>query len=355
MLGIKFQVSPYGRPQGPADKLPTGQASFKFPCMVAHRVLRTSFLRGRQVSNFKFHVSRFIPIFLPALLLAQNIPAFNAERAFDYLEQQCELGPRNPGSNGHQRGLQFILKTVTPLADSVIQQQFVHYDPYSGQMLTLTNVIAQFNPSMKERIWIAAHWDTRPWADRDRNLKKRDQPILGANDGASGVAVLLELAHHLTKFKSSLGVDLIFLDGEDLGKSGDLMNYFIGSRYIAKNIPTKFPRYCILIDMIGDADLQIPKEGYSVMQAPDLVNQLWQEAEELGLMSFQSVVKHTIEDDHVILFEVGGIPSVDIIDFDYPNTTVSYWHTTEDTCDKCSAESLEAVGTLLLYHIYRIE
>ncbi|MCH8010502.1 MAG: M28 family peptidase [Candidatus Marinimicrobia bacterium] len=309
----------------------------------------------RHASCFTFHVSRFITIFLPVLLLAQDIPVFNSERAFNFLEQQCELGPRNPGSSGHRQGLQFILKTVVPLADSVIQQQFIHIDPYSGEMLTLTNVIAQFNPAMKKRIWIAAHWDTRPWADRDRDRKKRKQPILGANDGASGVAVLLELAYHLSQIYPNVGVDLVFLDGEDLGKRGDLRNFFIGSRYIAKNIPTEFPEYCILIDMVGDADLEIPKEGYSVVQAPHLVNQLWQEAEDLGLASFQNVVKHTIEDDHVILFEEGGIPAVVIIDFDYPNTTINYWHTTEDTPDKCSAESLEIVGTLLLYHIYRIE
>lgn len=310
---------------------------------------------GNYGSRITYHISLFITIFFPVLLLAQDIPVFNSERAFNFLEQQCELGPRNPGSSGHQQGLQFILKTVVPLADSVIQQQFVHIDPYSGEMLTLTNVIAQFNPAMKKRIWIAAHWDTRPWADRDRNRKKRKQPILGANDGASGVAVLLELAHHLSQIHPNVGVDLVFLDGEDLGKRGDLRNFFIGSRYIAKNIPTEFPKYCILIDMVGDADLELPKEGYSVMQAPHLVNQLWQEAEDLGLASFQNVVKYTIEDDHVILFEEGGIPAVDIIDFDYPNATINYWHTTEDTPDKCSAESLETVGTLLLYHIYRIE
>jgi len=288
-------------------------------------------------------------------LTAQKSPQFDAVRAFGYLEEQCSFGPRNPGSEGHSKGLKHIMSIVSKLADNVIVQFFPYSDPYTGAMWEMTNVIAQFNPDKKERIWIAAHWDTRPWADKDPDPNLRSQPILGANDGASGVAVLLELAHSFAEISPKVGVDLIFFDGEDSGKSGELENFFIGSRYLTQNIPTALPRYCILIDMVGDRDLKIPQEMNSMVQAPELMKELWMLAESLGLLSFKNKVSQPVEDDHVILFREGGIPSVDIIDFDYRGGRENYWHTHKDTPDKCSPESLEEVGTLLLNHIYNAE
>lgn len=285
-------------------------------------------------------------------MLAQGVPEFDAERAFSFLEGQCVLGPRNPGSLGHRKGLQYILEVITPLADTVITQRFPFSDPNSGAMFALTNVIARFNPEMNQRIWLAAHWDTRPWADRDNNRKNRSQPILGANDGASGVAVLLELAHHFHQKSTPVGIDLIFLDGEDLGRQGERDHFFNGSRYLARHIPTPIPEYCILIDMVGDSDLELFIEWNSWRQAPELVRQLWNLAESLALTPFQSRIGYAVDDDHVVIFEEGGIPSIDIIDFNYPNDSVNYWHTLKDTPDKCSPESLKVVGTLLLHHVY---
>lgn len=281
----------------------------------------------------------------------QEIGLFHENRAFGYLEAQCSFGPRVPGTSGHKKGLNHILKTVTPLADTTIRQSFSYSDPYTGRLYTLTNVIARFRPSMQKRIWLAAHWDTRPWADMDRNPNNRLKPVLGANDGASGVAVLLEIANQLSIKTPAIGVDLIFLDGEDMGKPGDIDRYFNGSRYLAKNIPTPLPEYCILIDMIGDKDLQLPIEGNSMNQAPDLIEKLWNEAEELGLEEFKRETTYFVEDDHVVLFQLGGIPSIDIIDFDYGIDPINYWHTLQDTPDKCSPRSLGIVGNLLLYHI----
>ncbi|MEE9168012.1 MAG: M28 family peptidase [Candidatus Neomarinimicrobiota bacterium] len=297
-------------------------------------------------------VSRVTGILFPVLVLAQNVPEFDAQRAFGFLEEQCALGPRNPGSPGHRDGLKYILDVISPLADEVLTQPFPYSDPYSGSMFELTNVVAQFNPELNRRLWVAAHWDTRPWADRDKTKRNRIRPILGANDGASGVAVLLELAHHFHELPPATGVDLIFLDGEDLGKQGDRNHFFNGSRYLAKNIPTQMPDYCILIDMVGDKDLQLPVELNSWRQAPKLVGELWNLAAHLTLTSFEWRVGHAVDDDHVVVFEEGGIPSVDIIDFEYPNRSDNYWHTLEDTPDKCSPESLKTVGTLLLHHIY---
>ncbi len=252
-----------------------------------------------------------------ALALGQETPEFDEKRAFGYLEAQCNLGPRVPGTAGHRKGLRHILETVTPLADTVLQQSFSH-----------------------------------SWADQDRNPKNRSKPVLGANDGASGVAVLMELAHQLGKQPPPIGVDLVFIDGEDMGKSGQLARFFNGSRYLARNIPSPPPEYCILIDMVGDSDLQLPVEGNSLEQAPDLVDRLWGEAEQLGLAAFSRETAYWVDDDHVVLYEVGGIPSVDIIDFDYGPGRKNYWHTVEDTPDKCSPQSLDVVGTLLLHHIY---
>lgn len=295
---------------------------------------------------------RALSLIMVTTALSKDIPQFDADRAFRYLEKQCSFGPRNPGSVGHRECLIYLKETLSGLADTLMVQPFAYSDPYSGKMLQLTNLVARFQPQRKNRIWIAAHWDTRPWADRDRHESNRSTPIIGANDGASGVAVLLELAHHLAQSVPPLGVDLVLLDGEDLGKQGDLKYFFNGSRYLARHIPKPHPRYCILVDMVGDKELELPMEGNSMEQAPKLVKLIWSLAADLGLDAFVPKIAYTVEDDHVILFQTGGIPSIDIIDFDYPNRFRNYWHTMEDTPDKCSPASLKTVGTVLLHHIY---
>ena len=300
--------------------------------------------------QFKGKIMNYILIFfLQTIIFAKQEPNFNEERAFSYLMKQCSFGPRVPGTKPHIQGKEHIIQTSMISADSLIEQSFMHSDVYTGKFIKLTNIIVQFNPGNKNRIWIAAHWDSRPWADLDKNLKNRNKPILGANDGASGVAVLLEISNQLKIKSPNIGIDLIFLDGEDMGKSGEIDHYFIGSKYLSRNIPTQFPKYCILIDMIGDKNLQIPIEGHSYNQAPELVHTLWNQAEKMGFDVFKKEISSFVEDDHVILYREGGIPSINIIDFDY-----EYWHTLEDTPDKCSPKSLETVGKLLLNHIYSI-
>jgi hypothetical protein len=279
-----------------------------------------------------------------------SIPKFRGAHAFDYLIKQTEFGPRNPNSKGHQACLDYLFQTLRGYADDVQLQPFAAqgYD----EVLALTNVIAKFNTNATTRILLSAHWDTRPRADQDTNRSKRDQPILGANDGASGVAVLLEIASLLKSQPPTVGVDIVLFDGEDYGLEGDLSNYFLGSRYFAANKPDGFnPRFGILLDMVGDKFLDLPREQHSVRFAPDIVSLVWGKAKELGFTQFTDESGEEINDDHLQLNQV-GIKTINIIDFNYPDPTHRYWHTHDDTPDKCSAESLEAVGMVITHVVY---
>ncbi len=277
---------------------------------------------------------------------------FNGQDAFQYLVKQVTFGPRNPGSKGHERCLNYLHKEMAKWADRVDLQSFTYHDVVNKKTLKLTNVIARFNPKSKRRIFFAAHWDTRPFADQDIK-KNQNTPIPGANDGASGVAVLLEMAKVLHKQKPSIGVDLILFDGEDYGREGHLENYFLGSKYYAKMYEKNGfqHEFGILIDMIGDAQLTIKKEGYSVKNLPWLVNKVWNTAHSLGFYEFSDQFLGYVDDDHVPLLKA-GIPCIDLIDFEYPDKTNRYWHTLKDTPDKCSPQSLYIVGTVLLEMLY---
>lgn len=274
-------------------------------------------------------------------------PTFDSQKAFAYLTAQTDFGPRVTGTPAHQRCLQYLQNELQKTADAVTLQPFTHIG-YNGETLNMTNIFASFNAQAKQRILLIAHWDSRPQADQDPDPKKRDLPILGANDGASGVAILLEIARHLKEIPPSVGVDMLFVDGEDYGKEGDTENYLLGARYFTQNLPPGFnPMFGILLDMVGDKDLEIPKEPNSIQYAPDIVNLVWETAKDLGVFQFTDRTQRPVIDDH-LPFNEAGIKTIDLIDFDYPP-----WHTTEDTPDKCSPESLQAVGKVLLHVIFQ--
>ncbi len=278
---------------------------------------------------------------------AQTVPQFDGQRAYRYLVAQCDFGPRNPGSVGHEKAQAYLVKEFSRFADQVRLQPFPFTNFKDNLHLTLHNIVASFG-RQSDRILLAAHWDTRPWADQDPNPKNHNKPILGANDGASGVAILLEIARHLKAAPPRVGVDLICWDGEDSGREGHSDEYLQGSTYFAKHKPPGYnPRFSILLDMVGDKNLQIFEEGNSVSYAPDVVNLVWGAAADLNISAFIPEVRYTIVDDHLPLLSA-GIPSIDVIDFDYP-----YWHTLQDTPDKCSAASLRKVGQVMLDIIYR--
>ncbi|HUI11552.1 MAG TPA: M28 family peptidase [Bacteroidota bacterium] len=278
-------------------------------------------------------------------------PAFESGRAWAYLTAQTAFGPRNPNSAGHAACLAYIAGALRASADDVRLQEFTHTG-YEGQTLRLTNVIARFRPNDPARVLLCAHWDTRPRAEQDENKARRNEPIVGANDGASGVAVLLEVADLLKKVPPAVGVDIVLFDGEDYGKEGDHASYLLGSRYFAaQKDPSYLPRFGILLDMVGDAYLDLPKEQYSVRYAPEVVDMVWKTAASLGVQQFHDEQGEEIMDDHLPLNEA-GIQTIDIIDFNYPDNTNRYWHTHKDTPDHCSAASLEAVGSVIASVVY---
>lgn len=282
----------------------------------------------------------------------QAVPSFDGARAFDYLTRQTDFGPRDPGSDAHAKCLRFLSSELQRYAEAVNLQPFP-VTGYNGETLTMTNIIASFRLQAPTRILLLAHWDSRPWADQETDPAKAKQPVLGANDGASGVAVLLEIARHLKDVPPSVGVDILLTDGEDYAREGKEEEYLRGAKYFAGNLPAGFhPVFGILLDMVGDKQLEIAKERYSLTYAPDIVELVWSAAKTLNVAQFSDRVQNYVIDDHLPLNRA-GIKTIDLIDFDYPDETNRYWHTLEDTPDKCSPESLEAVGKVLLYVIYK--
>lgn len=288
-------------------------------------------------------------LFFPVILNGK-VPSFDKHHAFMYLQKQCAFGPRIPGTKGHSVCLKFLVGELKKATPHVAEQSFLGSVPLEKKSARLTNVIASFELSKKPRVLLCTHWDTRAHADLDPIPLNRKKPVPGANDGASGTAVLLELASIFQKNPPPVGVDLVFFDGEDNGLEGNISTWCLGSRYFANTFYSQKPipshQYAILIDMIGDRDLLIPIEMNSKRYAPELVEKIWQKAKILGFSAFSFSQIHEVIDDHLELLKI-GIPAADLIDLDYP-----YWHTTQDTPDKCSPESLYIIGTLLLHLVY---
>ena len=222
-------------------------------------------------------------------------------------------------------------------------------DPITGKSVEMANLIGSWFPDRVERVVIGAHYDTRPFPDRDPDPSRRKAVFLGANDGASGVALLMEIAHHLGSLPTAYGVDLVLFDGEELVYD-DVGEYFLGSREFARIYARDRERgrvrqrYVagVVLDMVGDKNLTLPQEPYSLDLAPNIVRQIWSVAARLNVPQFiQKVSDQAVSDDHLPLNHA-NIPTVDIIDFDYP-----YWHTAEDLPSQCSGESLKAVGRVV--------
>ncbi len=280
---------------------------------------------------------------------------FDGARAYILLKAQCDFGPRPPRSSAHEKCKQLIVKELTPFADSVDTQEWTWRDTDRKVTLPLTNIIGVINPSGKKTVCLFTHWDTRPTADQELEVADKKKPIIGANDGASGVAVLLELARVFHAKKPDVRVVLLFVDGEDWGPGEEKM--YLGALHFAAHPGRYKPDWAILLDMIGDKDLTVWRELSSEIRHPELNDKVWGAAQALGYTSEfpavfvtpdgrQSPTKWQISDDHDAFFKY-NIPAIDLIDFDYAS-----WHTTHDTADKCSAASLKVVGDVVAKVVY---
>lgn len=272
--------------------------------------------------------------------------SFSGTQAFSMLEAQCAFGVRPPGSAAHEKCKAYILGQLTPSVDKVSAQPFVYYDSDRHVTLHLTNIIGVINPNAKKKICLFTHWDTRPTADQD--LDHKDKPIMGADDGASGTATLLELARVFHAKRPDIGVVLLFVDGEDWGPGENRM--YLGSIYFAQNPGVYKPNYAILLDMIGQKNLIVKREIYSQQVHPEIDDKVWSAASALGYTQQfppdPNALQGPIGDDHQP-FNNAGIPAIDLIDFDYP-----YWHTLQDTPDKCDPQSLKVIGDVMAKVIY---
>ncbi len=253
------------------------------------------------------------------------------------LKAQTDMGPRYPGSAGHKKCLDWIFGEAKKYTDKVAKQEISHKWSVTGWDVKMTNVVATIDVGSAKTALLVAHWDTRPTADQEFDSADRKKPILGANDGASGVAVLLDLMRAFKEEAPPINVVFLFVDGEDLGPGTDEM--FLGAAHYAKTVAKPKPDFGILLDMIGDKDLEIPKEQISAESAGSLQKRFYKNAQLRGYGKiFTDRSGGSILDDHLAI-NAAGIPTIDLIDFDYP-----YWHTLEDTADKCSAQSLGVVG-----------
>jgi len=299
-----------------------------------------------------------VPAFIVLLFLILScssdknvvIPEFNGERAYNYIEKQVSFGPRVPDTEGSRECRAYLVEFFDSLGANIDSMVFVHADKATGKEIRMVNIIASFtgiDSLDKRRYLLAAHYDTRPRAEYDPDSTKRNEWIAGANDGASGVAILMELGNMFSNEKPNLNVDLAMLDGEDYGPPGHLDEYFLGGKeMVRRGIKDKYD-FALVVDMIGDRDLRIYKEQFSEKYVPEWNDRIWKIARELGETAFVDSVGEAIYDDH-LSFNTIEIPSIVVIDFNYP-----YWHTTQDTPDKCSPASLKSVGRVISTFIYR--
>lgn len=276
-------------------------------------------------------------------------PSFDGEAALELVRKQVAFGPRVPGSEGHAQQLDWMVARLDSLAPQVAVDTFSHVTTV-GDTLTLFNVSARFVPEATRRILLLAHWDTRPRSDAATDPALRDTPVPGANDGASGTAVLLVLAGLLAESPPPMGVDLLLTDGEDYGPG--VADMLLGARRYASMLPDEGrPVYGVLLDMVGDADPSFPVEEFSAQFAQVVVRKLWRAAERLGYRAyFPDAVGQRLVDDHVPLNDA-GLPTANLVDFSY-GAGNRYWHTPDDTPERLSARTLEMVGEVVAELIY---
>lgn len=290
-------------------------------------------------------------------------PEFDADSAYQYVKAQVDFGPRVPNSKEHIACGEYIANKLTEHGAEVINQ-YADLTAYDGTSVKARNIIGSYKPESKKRVMLCAHWDTRPWADNDEDKTNHHTPVLGANDGASGVGVLLEIARQINQQQPEVGIDIIFFDAEDMGtpqfhKGPNHENtWCLGSQYWSRNphVRNYNPRYGILLDMVGGKDATFYREKYSVDYAKPIVDNVWNQAHSSGYGAY--FVKEDagyVTDDHLYVNRIARIPCIDIIPYDESNKHSSFgstWHTVNDTMDAIDKSTLKAVGQTVMNVIY---
>ena len=294
-----------------------------------------------------------------------DIPVFNADMAYRYIEKQVSFGPRVPNSPAHDSCAAWLKREFHEVGARVVVQ---HADlkAYTGEILKAQNIVAVYNPDEKRRILLAAHWDSRHMAEWDADPKRRMEPILGADDGGSGVGVLLEIARNLDVHKiEGLGVDIVLFDAEDIGQprgGGGFPEqqdtWCLGSQHWSRNkhVADYRAMYGILLDMVGSKNARFPREEVSMQYAPDVVNKVWTEAQKAGYSSYFDFAKAPgITDDHLYVNRIAKIPMIDIINKPVTSETGfgHYWHTHKDDMSVIDKQTLQAVGQTVLNVLYK--
>ena len=292
-----------------------------------------------------------------------NVPVFNADTAYRFVKEQLEFGPRVPNSAAHEKCADYLTDQLKNYLKTVNVQKG-QVKAFNGTILNFRNIIGSYNPETNDRIFLCSHWDSRPFADHDPDPKNRTKPVPAANDGASGIGILLEIARQISLSKPQIGVDLIFLDVEDYGPpegqkvEGNSEDWWgLGSQYWAKHphVENYFAKYGILLDMVGATGATFPMEGFSMQYAPEIVNQVWKAGNRIGYSSYFLFENGaSIDDDHYYINKIMNIPTIDIIHLDQTNKSTFYhtWHTTGDVLETIDKNTLKAVGQTLLTVIY---
>lgn len=291
-----------------------------------------------------------------------NVPEFSSDSAYKYIQNQVDFGPRVPNTKAHDDCANYLSAELKRFGAQVIEQK-ADLIAFDGTILKSRNIIGSFNPEKDIRVLLFSHWDSRPWADHDPDLRNRKKPVMAANDGASGVGVLLEMARQIGKNNPAVGVDILFVDSEDYGAPENFRSentedsWCLGTQYWAKHphVAGYTARYGILLDMVGAPQAKFYREQASEYYAAGVVDKVWSQAQNLGFGNYFINQKGgAITDDHIYVNQILGIPSIDIIQYD-PNSNSgfgAYWHTINDTMDNIDKNTLKAVGTTLMHVIY---
>lgn len=279
---------------------------------------------------------------------------FDGMNAYNLVKAQCDFGPRVPGTPAHSKCAEWLEQELKQYCDTVIVQQG-QVTTFDGKTLNIKNLVGSFNPSNSDRILLLAHWDCRPWADNDPDSSKHQEPVMGANDAASGVAVLLELARLMKEKKPNIGVDILFVDAEDWGTNSVEESWALGTQYWARHphVEGYSARFGILLDMVGAVGAKFYNEQFSLYFAQEVVNEVWNVAQKSGYGTYFVNNEGTgVTDDHVVVNEMRGIRCIDIIDTRESGGFFTGWHTTDDTMHWIDHNTLKAVGQVVANVIY---